>query len=357
MNERAPDFDVRRLDYALPESAIAQHPLAQRDAARLLCVNPQTAVLTDRVVRELPALLPPSLIVLNDTRVIPARLFGTKTSGGKVELLLVERLSPPGLRERWIALAKGKSLRAGTELRFVGGLRARVIAQGPHGFELELEAERAIAELLAAHGTVPLPPYIRRAAEGEDDARYQTVYAASDGAVAAPTAGLHLTRELLAGLRAGGHELASVTLHVGPGTFAPLRGDDLAAHVMHAERYEIPQATADAIARARAEGRQVLAVGTTVVRALEAAAVAAEADAGASLRAGAGRTDIFIYPPYRFRVVDALLTNFHLPRSTLLALVMAFAGVDVVQRAYRHAIDSGYRFYSYGDAMLIQGRS
>ena len=349
--DQLPAFDARMLGYALPESAIAQHPLAQRDAARLLCLQGPTAVLADRVVRELPALLAPSLIVLNDTRVIPARLFGAKTTGGKVELLLVERLSPPGTRERWIALAKAKSLRAGSELVFNGGaLRARVIARGEQDFELELTAEPSVAAALAAHGVLPLPPYIRRAAGADDDARYQTVYAASDGAVAAPTAGLHLTRELLAALTAAGHEIASVTLHVGPGTFAPLRSDDLAAHTMHSERYEIPDATVAAVERARADGRPVLAIGTTVVRALEASA-----DAAGELRAGPGRTDIFIYPPYRFRVVDALLTNFHLPQSTLLALVMAFAGVEPVRRAYQHALASGYRFFSYGDAMLIRG--
>jgi S-adenosylmethionine:tRNA ribosyltransferase-isomerase len=349
--DRASSFDARELDYALPEAAIAQHPLAERDAARLLCLETPTAVLADRVVRELPELLAPSLIVLNDTRVIPARLFGTKASGGKAELLLVERLSPPGARERWIALAKGKSLRPGTELAFNdGALRAQLIAQHEHGFELELCAEPCVAAALAAYGIVPLPPYIKRDAADEDGARYQTVYAASDGAVAAPTAGLHFTRELLAALRAAGHELASVTLHVGPGTFAPLRSDDLAAHTMHAERYEIPETTVAAIARARASGRPVLAIGTTVVRALESAA----GDDG-ELRAGPGRTDIFIYPPYRFRVVDALLTNFHLPRSTLLALVMAFAGIDPVRSAYQHALANGYRFFSYGDAMLIRG--
>ena len=348
-------FEANALDYALPESAIAQHPLAERDAARLLCVNAQSGVLVDRVVRELPALLAPSLIVVNDTRVIPARLFGSKLSGGKVELLLVERLSPAhtsGARERWLALAKGKKLRAGSELQFgAPTLRARVLERSAQGYEVELAAEPSVADALSALGQVPLPPYIQRAAAAADIARYQTVYAAHDGAVAAPTAGLHLTRELLDRLRAAGHELASVTLHVGPGTFAPLRSDDLRAHVMHEERYEIPQATADAIARARSSGRRVLAIGTTVVRALESAA-----DEQGRVQSGAGRTAIFIYPPYRFRVVEALLTNFHLPRSTLLALVMAFASQDLTRRAYQHAVERGYRFYSYGDAMLIGGQ-
>jgi S-adenosylmethionine:tRNA ribosyltransferase-isomerase len=345
-------FDARALDYELPASAIAQHPLAERDAARLLCVDRPTGVLADRIVRELPELLAPSLIVVNDTRVIPARLFGNKASGGKVELLLVERSSPPGARERWIALAKGKNLRTGSELQFGPQLNGRVLERDARGYLVELAAEPTVAHALAALGQVPLPPYIERAAAAADVSRYQTVYAAHDGAVAAPTAGLHLTSELLDRLRAAGNELASVTLHVGPGTFAPLRSDDLRSHVMHEERYEIPEATADAIARARSQGRRVLAIGTTVVRALETAA-----DEEGRIRPGAGRTAIFIYPPYRFRAVDALLTNFHLPRSTLLALVMAFAGEDLVRRAYRHAVGSGYRFYSYGDAMLIGGQS
>jgi S-adenosylmethionine:tRNA ribosyltransferase-isomerase len=225
-----------------------------------------------------------------------------------------------------------------------------VRARREQGLEVELSAASSVTELLARIGRMPLPPYIRRSPDAGDAERYQTVFAAHDGAVAAPTAGLHLSERLLAGLRERGHEIAFITLHVGPGTFAPLRTDDLSRHPMHPERYVVPAATVDAVARARQTDRQVLAVGTTVVRALEAAA-----DQGGMLRPGAGATKLFIYPPYRFRVVDALMTNFHLPRSTLLALVMAFGGIEPVRRAYGAAIEAGYRFYSYGDAMLVGG--
>jgi S-adenosylmethionine:tRNA ribosyltransferase-isomerase len=342
-------FDARELDYELPAERIAQAPLAEREAARLLCMPRGAGPLRHQRVRDLPELLAPSLIVLNDTRVIPARLLGHKPSGGHVELLLVERTSQPGETERWVALGKG--LRVGAEAAFgEGALRARVLARRERAYEVELSAAPSVSGALARIGQVPLPPYIARAPDARDAERYQTVFAAHEGAVAAPTAGLHMSQALLSRLRERGHEVAFVTLHVGPGTFAPLREDDLAAHAMHPERYEVPEATALAIARARGEGRQVLAVGTTVVRTLEAAA----SEDGA-VRAGAGATALFVYPPYRFRAVDALMTNFHLPRSTLLALVMAFGGVEPVRRAYRTAVDAGYRFYSYGDAMLIGG--
>jgi S-adenosylmethionine:tRNA ribosyltransferase-isomerase len=349
-------FDARELDYELPEGSIAQAPLAERDAARLLCV-PRGDGFAHHRVRELPELLAPSLIVLNDTRVIPARLFGHKPSGGRVELLLIERISSIAPAERWRALGRAsKGLRKGERIAIGDGtLVAHVLApQAPTGMlEVELLAASGTAtDAIERLGAMPLPPYIRRAAEAEDTSRYQTVYAAQPGAVAAPTAGLHFTESLLEALRARGHQLAYVTLHVGPGTFAPLRSDDLREHVMHEERFEIPSATSEAIARARREGRQVLAIGTTVVRALESAA-----DEPGGVAAGAAQTSIFIYPPYRFRVVDALLTNFHLPRSTLLALVMAFAGIERTRAAYRTAIESGYRFYSYGDAMLIGGQA
>jgi S-adenosylmethionine:tRNA ribosyltransferase-isomerase len=349
-------FDARELDYELPDDRIAQAPPAERDAARLLCLARDGAI-AHHGVRELPELLRPSLIVVNDTRVIPARLFGHKPSGGKVELLLCERLSPAGARERWLALGKAsKGLRPGDRVALDSSgapgaaMIAQVIALHERAIEVELSAEPDVSTALARIGQIPLPPYIRRAPDAIDAERYQTIFAAHDGAVAAPTAGLHLSPALLAALRARGHELAFVTLHVGPGTFAPLRSDDLAEHVMHPERYAVPDATATAIAHARASGRQVLAVGTTVVRALEAAA----RDDG-SVQAGSGATALFIYPPYRFRVVDAVMTNFHLPRSTLLALVMAFGGIEPVRHAYRIAVESGYRFYSYGDAMLIGG--
>ena len=349
-------FGGRDLDYALPEAQIAQAPLPERDAARMRRGDSQ---LNHHLVRDLPELLPPAtLLVLNDTRVIPARLLGDKPSGGRVELLLVERLQGDGPRQRWRALTKG--LRPGQTARFgssdarvapARALQAQLLEQGERGALVELwlpSAEESVDQALARLGQVPLPPYIARAPDAHDAERYQTVYAAHAGAVAAPTAGLHFTPALLERLRAAGHTLAYVTLHVGPGTFAPLRSDDLDAHVMHEERYVIPEDTAAAVARARSQGRAVLAVGTTSLRALESAA-----DEHGVLRVGEGRTELFIRPPYAFRAVDALLTNFHLPRSTLLALVMAFAGVEPVRDAYAQAIAHGYRFFSYGDAMLL----
>jgi len=354
-----PTFPAHELDYELPEASVAQAPLAERDAARLLCLQRGGGALSDRVVRDLPELLPGrSLLVLNDTRVIPARLFGNKPSGGRVELLLVERLGAIGPVERWSALGRAnKGLRPGENIALGdGSLSARILVNAERMMEVELSLTPSAtveSATLAVEriGAMPLPPYIKRAAEVVDSTRYQTVFAAHPGAVAAPTAGLHFTPLLLERLEQAGHELAYVTLHVGPGTFAPLRSDDLRAHVMHQERFEVPEPTSQAIARARAEGRAVVAVGTTVVRTLES--VASETG---EVAAGAGSTSIFIYPPHRFRVIDVLLTNFHLPRSTLLALVMAFAGVEPTRAAYAHAIASGYRFYSYGDAMLIRAR-
>ena len=339
------------LDYALPEQLIAQAPLPERDAARLLWLG---RGLEHRAVRDLPEILEPSLIVLNDTQVIPARLFATKASGGRAEFLLLERRSGSAEREIWSALGKtSKGLREGMRLAVADDFEVTVRAlHGGGELELELAADGGVAAALERHGHVPLPPYIRRAAQPADRARYQTVFAREPGAVAAPTAGLHLSQPLLAALRERGAELAYVTLHVGPGTFAPLRAEKLTEHRMHEERYSVPEATAQAFERARREGRPVLAVGTTVVRVLESRAT----DDG-RLEPGSGSTGIFIYPPYRFRAVDALLTNFHLPRSTLLALVMAFAGVERVREAYAAAVAARYRFFSYGDAMLITGRS
>jgi S-adenosylmethionine:tRNA ribosyltransferase-isomerase len=346
-------MDVSQLDYTLPAELIAQSPLPDRDGARLLRVRRFGDSLEHRMVRELPALLRPALIVLNDTRVIPARLFAHKESGGRVEFLLVERLSGEGGEQRWSALARTrKGVREGMQLRSADdALRLTVLTMHGGGeVEVLLEASGDVADALARVGQVPLPPYIRRAPDAADLARYQTVFAAQPGAVAAPTAGLHLSEALLAALRQAGHELAFVTLHVGPGTFAPLRAAALAEHRMHSEHFDVPEATALAIARAKREGRPVLAVGTTVVRSLESAL-----NAAGEVEARSGSTSIFIYPPYRFRAVDALLTNFHLPRSTLLALVMAFAGEDSVRRAYAEAVAARYRFFSYGDAMLLTG--
>ena len=351
-------MDAALLEYELPEELIAQAPLADRTASRMLCLRREGSELEHRQVSELPRLLPPALFVLNDTKVIPARLFLRKPSGGRVEFLLVERvgaLGPSANVETWLALGRThKGVRVGMELQSDEAWLSAKVLELPGGGEvvLELRAREGDVQSALGHvGQLPLPPYIRRSPDEADLIRYQTVFAAHAGAVAAPTAGLHLSQELMAGLRAAGHELAYVTLHVGPGTFAPLRAADLREHRMHAERYVVPEATAVAIAEAKRTGRPVVAVGTTVVRTLEARA----AESGGVVTPGEGKTAIFIYPPYTFRVVDALLTNFHLPRSTLLALVMAFAGRDNTLSAYRAAVAERYRFFSYGDAMLIRG--
>jgi S-adenosylmethionine:tRNA ribosyltransferase-isomerase len=341
---------ISDLDYELPERLIAQEPLAKRDASRLLLVDVGADTVEHRRFSELPGLLSPSLFVFNDTRVFPARLLGHKATGGKVELLLLRKLSEG--TNRWLAMGRSsKGLRLGMELSLCAGqLGGRVVAVLEHGqLEVELFANGDVDVLIEKAGDVPLPPYIRRPAGEADRERYQTVYAKKPGAVAAPTAGLHFTEETLAALRDAGHEIAYVTLHVGPGTFRPVQADHLDEHEMHEETYEVPEETLEAIVRARAEGRPIVAVGTTVVRTLEASA-----GVEGELAPGFGATRLFIRPPYRFRVVDHLVTNFHLPRSTLLALVMAFAGVSLTRRAYREAIEARYRFYSYGDAMLIR---
>jgi len=270
-------------------------------------------------------------------------------------LLLVERLSSPGSEERWLALGRtSKGLRPGVSVMVgEGDLEIRIDKRGQAGYlEMTLRAKEPIAALLNRCGRTPLPPYIRREPTAADAQRYQTVYADKEGAVAAPTAGLHFSESLLSQLRALGHQLVYLTLHVGPGTFSPVRSETVEAHPMHEEQYDLPATTAEAITRAKREGRQVLAVGTTVVRALESAA-----GANGELRAGPGRTNLLIYPPYSFRIVDALMTNFHLPRSTLLALVMSFAGIDLTRAAYAEAVAGNYRFFSYGDAMLVQGKA
>jgi S-adenosylmethionine:tRNA ribosyltransferase-isomerase len=336
---------MRRADfsYRLPPELIARHPLQERRASRLLALDGATGVLADLRFAELPGLLAPAdLLVLNDTRVIPARLMGRKASGGACEIL-VERVL--GTR-RFLAQARAsKGLRAGTVVRLPGGAEADVIGRPGEFYELELDRE--VPAYLEAHGSVPLPPYLGRDAESADRERYQTVYADEPGAVAAPTAGLHFDREMLAALAGQGFAIARITLHVGAGTFMPLRADDIERHRMHAERSCVPAAAVAAIEGARRAGGRVVAVGTTVVRALEAAA------AGGTLAPYEGETDIYIRPGHRFRVVDALLTNFHLPESTLLVLVAAFAGRERVLAAYREALRLGYRFYSYGDAMWI----
>lgn len=342
---------ISDLEYDLPEGLIAQEPLAKRDASRLLLVDAEAGEVGEQMFTDLPSLLPPSLFVFNDTRVFPARLTGHKVTGGKVELLLLRKRVEG--EDRWLAMGRSsKGLRAGMELSLCDGrLEARIARALEHGqVEVDLYADVDVDALIEEAGDVPLPPYIRRAAEDADRERYQTVYARKPGAVAAPTAGLHFTEETLGLLQQAGHEIAYVTLHVGPGTFRPVQADHLDEHRMHEEAYEVPEATVVAIGRARAAGRPVVAVGTTVVRTLEASVD----DDGRPIP-GFGETRLFIRPPYDFRVVDHMVTNFHLPRSTLLALVMAFAGVDLTHRAYERAIAFGFRFYSYGDAMLIRG--
>jgi S-adenosylmethionine:tRNA ribosyltransferase-isomerase len=342
---------ISDLDYALPDELIAQEPLAKRDASRLLLLDVPADAVEDRLFTELPGLLPPSLFVFNDTRVFPARLLGHKATGGRVELLLLRRSSD--VPDRWLAMGRSsKGLRAGMELSLCDGrLTARVVRALDQGqLEVDLLAEAEVDAVIEQAGDVPLPPYIRRAAGAADRTRYQTVYARKSGAVAAPTAGLHFTESTLSALEEAGHRTAYVTLHVGPGTFRPVQSDTLDEHEMHEEAYEVPEATVAAIGRARDDGRPVVAVGTTVVRTLESSV-----DAGGNPVAGIDTTRLFIRPPHRFHVVDHLVTNFHLPRSTLLALVMAFAGVDLTRRAYREAAERRYRFYSYGDSMLIRG--
>ena len=333
-------------DYELPPALIAQYPAGERGASRLLQLDGNSGELADRRFRDLPDLVQAGdVLVMNDTRVIKARLAGRKESGGQVEVL-VERVLD---HERVLAQVRAsKTPRAGSRLLLAHGAMAEVLGRRDEFFELRFLECADVFALLERAGSVPLPPYITHVADAADDARYQTVYARTPGAVAAPTAGLHFDDAMLATLKAKGVQFAWITLHVGAGTFQPLRVEDPAEHRMHAEWYALPQATVDAIASARAAGGRVIAVGTTSLRALESAA------AEGALRAGSAETRLFVVPGYRFRVVDRLITNFHLPRSTLMMLVAAFAGMDNIRRAYAHAIEQRYRFFSYGDAMLIE---
>jgi S-adenosylmethionine:tRNA ribosyltransferase-isomerase len=329
-------------DYELPPELIAQAPLAERSASRLLRVDGSR--LDDLQFADFPAQLDAGdLLVLNDTRVLHARLLGRKESGGQVEVL-VERVIAE--REVLAQVRASKSPKAGSFLHLEEVLEVEVLGREGEFYHLRF-ADDAVS-LIESHGRLPLPPYIDRAAAEADESRYQTVFARAHGSVAAPTAGLHFDDAMLERLRAKGVELAHVTLHVGAGTFQPVRVENLAEHHMHTERYSIPAATVEAIAATRARGGRVVAVGTTSLRALESAAIE-----DGSLKVGAGETALFITPGYRFRVVDRLLTNFHLPKSTLLMLISAFGGVEAVRAAYRHAIAQRYRFFSYGDAMLL----
>ena len=335
-------FTTSDFDFALPPELIAQHPAPERSGSRLLDGSGELPV--DRTFRDLPTLLRAGdLLVFNDTRVVKARLFGEKPSGGKLELL-IERVLPDGTVAAHMKVSKKPP--PGTVLRMAGGFTAELLgrwpdAQGPL-FHLRLSGDAY--ELMAAHGHVPLPPYITHGDTAEDAARYQTVFARNPGAVAAPTAALHFDEALLAEIDTRGVQRAAVTLHVGAGTFQPVKTETLAEHVMHRERYHVPPETAQAIADCRARGGRVVAVGTTSVRTLESWAASGEAS---------GDTGIFITPGFEFKVVHALITNFHLPRSTLMMLVSAFAGYDRIMALYCHAIAQRYRFFSYGDAMWL----
>ena len=342
-------------DFDLPDRLIAQRPAERRDASRMLVLDRATGGLEDRRFADLPGYVRPGdAVVFNDTRVVPVRLLGRRPSGGKAELFLVERRADG----TWDALARpGRKLRAGAEVVFSDRVTARVEAvdeaSGRRRVRLlgggapfpSLEAEEAAVD---AVGRMPLPHYVDREADAADRERYQTVFARARGAVAAPTAGLHFTPATLEALRAAGASTHEVTLHVGYGTFEPVRVDDLSAHRVAAERIEVPEPTVEALNAARAAGGRVLAVGTTSTRALETAA-----DADGRFRPVSGPTDLTVTPGYRFRAVDALLTNFHLPKSSLLVLTATFGGLEAVMGAYRHAVREGYRFYSYGDCMLI----
>lgn len=329
-------------DYLLPPDLIAQAPLDRRTDSRLLHVAPQLA---DLRFSDLPTLLEPGdLLVFNDTRVIHARLFGVKETGGQVEVMIERPLGP---HEALAQVRASKSPKAGSRLILEGALEAEVLGRAGEFFHLRFPGDDDLVVLLERHGRLPLPPYIERAAGNADESRYQTVYARHPGSVAAPTAGLHFDEALLARLTEQGVNRAFVTLNVGAGTFQPVRVHHLAEHKMHTEAYVIPQDTVDAIAATHAAGKRVICVGTTSMRALESAA------AGGRLEAGQAESDLFILPGYRFNVADALITNFHLPKSTLLMLVSALAGVDTIRRAYAHAIAERYRFFSYGDAMFL----
>ena len=327
-------------DYTLPEELIAQHPAAERTASRLLHLDAASGALEDLRFLDLPRLIgPDDLLVLNDTRVVKARLFGRKQTGGKIEVF-VERIVSE--REALALMRSGHRPHAGYCVT-IGNVEAEILAR--EGELYRVRFSEPVASVLERHGNVPLPPYIRHTPDAGDAERYQTVFADKPGAVAAPTAGLHFDRAMLERLEAQGTRIARVTLHVGAGTFQPVRGEDVESHRMHSERYEVQHRTVQAIESARSKRGRILAIGTTVLRALET---------WAKTGASTGETDLFIYPGFSFRGVDRLLTNFHLPKSSLLMLVAAFAGPENIRKGYAHAIAERYRFFSYGDAMLIE---
>ncbi len=338
---RTQDFD-----FYLPDTLIAQHPTGKRSASRLLYLNGKTGQLRDQVFVDLPDFLNAGdLLVFNNTRVIKARLFGNKATGGAVELL-VERVLDNHHVLAHIRAARAPS--AGARLLLSNAFEAEVLGRNDDLFHVKFLSNSPVLSLLEQYGALPLPPYITHAADAEDDERYQTIYAKHAGAVAAPTAGLHFDEAMLNTLKAKGIHVAYVTLHVGAGTFQPVRVDNIDDHKMHSELYDIPSDTISAIEATKASGGKVIAVGTTSLRALESAAKISP------LMSGQGETNIFITPGFRFKIVDKLLTNFHLPKSTLLMLVSAFAGFEPIKNAYAHAVKQQYRFFSYGDAMLLE---
>jgi len=341
---------VKDFNYHLPAELIARYPASERDASRLMLLDRQTGAVGEDVFRNISTqLVPGDLLVMNDTRVIPARLFGNKDTGGKVEIFLLRREDCEA--ERWSCLMRSsKGFREGLLIHLAAGVTAKICAKlDNESWQVEFAGTENFSDWLEREGHIPLPPYLQREDEVQDRERYQTVFAQNAGAVAAPTAGLHFTRELLAEVESKGIQITRLTLHTGLGTFQPMRVERVKDHKIHTEHYSIPAATADAICSTKARGGRVVAVGTTTARALEHAAIGA-----GNVRSGDGKADIFIFPGYTFAVVDALVTNFHLPESTLLMLVSAFAGRDFVLEAYREAVSRGFRFYSYGDAMFIQ---
>jgi S-adenosylmethionine:tRNA ribosyltransferase-isomerase len=331
-------------NYLLPDALIAQKPLAERGASRLLCINRDTGQISDRQFTDFIDLIHQrDLLVFNDTKVIPARLFGKKQSGGKVEILIERMLDD---HHAIAHVRASKSPKPGTLIELDEGYQCEVQGRADDLFQLEF-AEANLFTLLEQIGHIPLPPYITRADDESDLTRYQTVFASEAGAVAAPTAGLHFDVAMMNKIKAKGVQTAFVTLHVGSGTFQPVRVEDLSEHLMHKEYFVVSQATVDAVRQARESGGRIIAIGTTAVRALESASKSGQ------LEPGFGDTDLFITPGYQFKSVDAMLTNFHLPESTLLMLVSAFAGYDSIMNGYQHAIDQSYRFFSYGDAMFL----
>ena len=333
-------------DFYLPDCLIAQHPTPERTASRMLHIDGSNEKLSDEVFSDLPKFLNKGdLLVFNDTRVIKARLFGQKHTGGNVEVL-VERVINQHVV--YAHVRASRSPKVGGKIRLSDAFDAEVIARHDDLFELRFISDSTVLELLELYGALPLPPYITHKATTEDEERYQTVYSKNLGAVAAPTAGLHFNDTMLDTIKQKGVNIAYVTLHVGAGTFQPVRVENIHEHKMHSELYHIPQATVDMIAATKKNGGKVTAIGTTAMRALESAAQHGE------LQAGEGETSIFITPGYQFKVVDRLFTNFHLPKSTLLMLVSAFGGFELIKKAYAHAVAQKYRFFSYGDAMLIE---